>query len=328
MEHDARPGQGPVPPSPVTLDPVVARLVAASATPPGLDDLGPDTGRQALREVQGDLVEDCEVETRFRVAPVGPRGLVGFWTFRPIGAEGPLPTLLYVHGGRWMLGDAHTHARLITDLVKAAGAVAVVPEYSRTPEARYPVALEECYALLGWIAAHARSLGVAPDRIAVAGDCAGATLAIGVTMLAKTRGGPSIRAQLLYYPLVDPVCDTESQHRFGSGYLLGREALRRYWREYLGPSGNREQPTASPLSADPALLAGLPPALVVTAEADVSRDEAEEYAARLRAAGVRASAVRFLGTVHDFVSLNALRDSPPSRAALRQGGGFLRAHLA
>ncbi|MFJ9443189.1 alpha/beta hydrolase [Kitasatospora sp. NPDC101235] len=328
MEPDAWPDEGLLPPPPITLDPVVARLVAASATPPGLDDLGPVTGRQALSEAQGDLVEDCDVEAHFRVAPVGPCGLVGFWTFRPVGVEVPLPALLYVHGGRWMLGDAHTHARLITELVKGAGAVAVVPEYSRTPEARYPVALEECYALLGWMTAHAESLGVVPERIAVAGDCAGATLATAVTMLAKTRGGPSIRAQLLYYPLVDPVCDTESQHRFGSGYLLSREALRRYWQEYLGPPENWDQPTASPLRADSDMLAGLPPALIVTAEADVTRDEAEEYAARLRAAGVRATAVRFLGTVHDFVSLNALRDSPPSRAALRQGGSFLRAHLA
>ncbi|MFG2821133.1 alpha/beta hydrolase [Kitasatospora sp. NPDC048365] len=327
MESDAWSGEGLVPPPGIALDPVVARLVAASAAPPGLDDLGPDTGRQALLELQRDLIEDCDVEAGFQVAPVGPRGLVGFWTFRPARLEGPLPAVLYLHGGRWMLGEARTHARLITELVEGTGAVAVVPEYSRTPEARYPVALEECYALLDWLAARAQALGVAADRIAVAGDCAGATLATAVTMLAKTRGGPAIRAQLLYYPLVDPACDTETQHRFGSGYLLSREGLRRYWQAYLGSPEDGDQPTASPLRAGPDLLAGLPPALVVTAEADVARDEGEEYAARLRAAGVPTAAVRFLGTVHDFVSLNALRDSPPSRAAVRQGCAFLRAHL-
>jgi acetyl esterase len=305
----------------------VARLVAASATPPGLDDLGPVTGRQALQEAQGDLIEDREVEPEFQVAPVGPHGLVGFWTFRPVGVEEPLPALLYLHGGRWMLGDARTHVRLITQIVKGTGAVAVVPEYSRTPEARYPVALEECYAVLDWAVAHAESLRITPNRVAVAGDCAGATLATAVTMLAKARGGPTIRAQLLYYPLADPACNSETQRQFGAGYLLSREALRRYWEEYLGAPENWNEPTASPLRAGADLLAGLPPALVVTAEADVTRDEAEEYASRLRAAGVAASSVRFLGTVHDFVSLNALRDSPPSRAAVQQGCDFLRAHL-
>lgn len=326
---DARPDEGPLQPDRIALDPVVARLVAASAIPPGLDDLGPVTGRQALQEAQGgDLIEDCEVEADFQVAPVGPGGLVGFWTFRPVGVEGSLPALLYLHGGRWMLGDARTHARLITQLVQGTGAVAVVPEYSRTPEARFPMALEECYAVLDWAVVHAESLRIAPDRVAVAGDCAGATLATAVTMLAKARRGPAIRAQLLYYPLADPACDSQSQRRFGVGYLLSREALRHYWQEYLGPRENWDEPTASPLRAGTDELAGLPPALVVTAEADVTRDEAEEYASRLRAAGVAASSVRFLGTVHDFVSLNALRDSPPSRAAVQQGCTFLRAHLA
>ncbi|MFF0292053.1 alpha/beta hydrolase [Kitasatospora sp. NPDC004615] len=313
---------------PIVLDPAVARLIAASATPPGLDELGPVTGRQALLESQGELIEDCEVEAVFRVAPVGPCGLVGFWTFRPVGAEGPLPAVFYVHGGRWMLGDARTHARLISDLVNGTGAVAVVPEYSRTPEARYPVALEECYALLEWIAASPEPLGITADRIAVAGDCAGATLATAVAMLAATRGGPALRAQVLYYPLVDPACGSAAQRRFSAGYLLSRQGTRRYWQEYLGSPEDGFHPTASPLRAGPELLAGLPPALVVTAEADVVRDEGEQYADLLRAAGVPTTAMRFLGTVHDFVSLSALRDSPPTLAAVRQGCTFLRTHLA
>ncbi|GAA4623756.1 alpha/beta hydrolase [Actinoallomurus vinaceus] len=327
MEPDSSPDDGLLPQPRIGLDPIVARLVAASATPPGLDDLGPVAGRQALLEAQGDRVEDYDVEAAFRVAPVGPSGLVGFWIFRPAGVAAPLPMLLYVHGGRWMLGDAQTHARLITELVRGTGTAAVVPEYSRTPEARYPVALEECYALLDWAAANAETLGLRPDRMAIAGDCAGATLATAVTMVAQERGGPAIRAQLLYYPLTDPHRDSESQRRFGTGYLLTSEALRHYWEEYLGAPENRDRPTASPLRAAPEVLRALPPALVITAEVDVARDEGEQYAARLREAGVEASAVRFLGTVHDFVSLNALRDSPPSRAALRYGCAFLRARL-
>ncbi|WP_225823569.1 alpha/beta hydrolase [Streptomyces naphthomycinicus] len=319
---------GDSPHAEIVLDAVVQRLVTASATPPTLDDLAPEAGRQALRETQVDRIEDFDVDAVFRVASVGPSGLLGFWIVRPAGTTGPLPTLLYVHGGRWMLGDAQTHARLISELVIGAGVCAVVPEYSRTPEARYPVALEECYALLEWVVSRAGGLGLDADRLAVAGDCAGATLAAAVTMLAKARRGPRINAQLLYYPLTDHRCDSPSQRQFATGYLLTRRALRAYWGRYVTDPALRDEPTASPLRAGTEELAGLPPALVVTAEADVARDEGEQYARQLRAAGVDASAVRFLGTVHDFAALHALHGSAPTRAALATGCAFLRARLS
>ncbi|MFG2881112.1 alpha/beta hydrolase [Streptomyces sp. NPDC048297] len=313
--------------APVVLDPLVRRLVTASATPPSLDDLAPETGRQALRETQVDRFEDFDVDADYRVASVGPSGLLGFWTVRPAGATGPLPVLLYLHGGRWMLGDAQTHAGLISELVTGAGVCAVVPEYSRTPEARYPVALEECYALLTWLVPRGGELGLDTDRLAVAGDCAGATLAAAVTMLAKSRGGPRISAQLLYYPLTDARCDSPSQRQFATGYLLTRRALRAYWARYAPDRALRAEPTVSPLRARTEDLVGLPAALIVTAEADVARDEGEQYARKLRAAGVEACAARFLGTVHDFAALHALRDSAPTRAAVMTGCVFLRARL-
>ncbi|MCI3273571.1 alpha/beta hydrolase [Streptomyces cylindrosporus] len=314
-------------PCPLVLDPLAQRLVDASSAPPFLHELPPDVGRQALRESQVHRIEDFAVDAAFQVAPVGPSGLVGFWIFRPPAAQGPLPVLLYLHGGRWALGDAQTHARLVSDLVTGAGVAAVVPEYSRTPEARYPVAVEECYALMSWVVGHAGELRLDAGRLAVAGDCAGATLAIALTLLAKARGGPDIRAQLLYYPITDARCASASQHRFAEGYLLTRQALRDYWRQYSDDPRDLAEPTASPLRADPEQLVGLPPALLITAEADVTRDEGEQYADRLRRAGVEVTAVRFLGTVHDFVSLTALRDSPPARGAVRQGAAFLRARL-
>lgn len=327
MEPDGLEPDRRHPPSPLVLDPLVRRLVEASSAPPFLHELSPVVGRQAVRESQVDRIEDFAVDAVFRVAPVGPSGLVGFWVLRPAGVRGPLPVLFYVHGGAWTLGDAQTHARLVSDLVLGSGVAAVVPEYSRTPEARYPVALEECYALLCWVVGHAAELGLDAGRSAVGGDCAGATLAIALTLLAKSRGGPGIHAQLLYYPLTDARCASPSQRRFAEGYLLTREALRGYWRRYSGDPRQLAEATASPLRASPAELAGLPPALLVTAEADVARDEGEQYAERLRRAGVQVTAARFLGTVHDFVSLTALRDSPPTRAAVRQGAAFLRARL-
>ncbi|MFC9970042.1 alpha/beta hydrolase [Spirillospora sp. NPDC127200] len=304
-------------------DPLVRRLLDASAEPPYLHEIGPVDGRLALLEAQGHSPDDPRVAAAFHVAPVGPSGLTGFWTFRPAAAAGPLPAVLYAHGGRWMLGDAQTHRRLINALVLGSGAAFVVPEYSRTPEARYPVAVEECYATLVWAVENAAALGLREDRVAVAGDCAGATLAAAVTLLAKRRSGPRLRAQLLYYPMTDPACDSPSQHRFAEGHLLTRGALRWYWRQYSDDARELADPVAAPLRATAGDLAGLPPALVVTAEADVLRDEGEAYAAKLRQAGVPVTAVRYLGTVHDFVSLTALQPSPPSHAAVRQGARFL-----
>ncbi|MHC5907681.1 alpha/beta hydrolase [Streptomyces sp. S6] len=314
-------------PDRVVLDPLVQRLVDASAEPPYLHQIGAVDGREALLEMQGHPFDDLDAE--FRVAPGGPSGLVGFWLFRPRAAGGPaaVPVVVYLHGGRWMLGDARTHARLIGDLADLSGAAVVVPEYTRTPEARYPVALEESYAVVTWIAGQAATLGLDGSRLAVAGDCAGATMATALTMMAKRRAGPRIRAQVLYYPMTDPDGATASADRFASGYFLTREAVDWYWREYADDPGDLADPTAAPQRATAADLAGLPAALVVSAEADVCRDEGEQYARLLRRAGVQVTAVRYLGTVHDFVSLNSLRDSPPTRAAIRQGARFLASAL-
>ncbi|QNP75439.1 alpha/beta hydrolase [Streptomyces roseirectus] len=309
------------------LDPLVRRFVDASAGPPHLHRIGPADGREALLEMQGHPADDGGADAEFAVAPVGPAGLVGFWLFRPRRATGPLPVVVYLHGGRWMLGDARTHARLVTELADASGAAFLVPEYTRTPEARYPVALEEAYATLTWAVDNAGALGLDGRRLAVAGDCAGATLATALTLTAKQRGGPRIRAQLLYCPLTDPDADTDSAARFATGYFLTRDAVAWYWQEYADAPHDLTEPTAAPARASAADLAGLPPALIVSAEADVVRDEGEQYARLLRRAGVAVTAVRYLGTVHDFVSLNALRDSPPSRAAVSQGARFLASAL-
>ncbi|GAA5088336.1 acetyl esterase/lipase [Thermocatellispora tengchongensis] len=326
----SEPGTGPGQPdrSDLVLDALVQRLLDASAAPPYLHQLGPLDGRQALLEIQGHAHEDLGVDAEYAVAPVGPSGLTGFWIFRPVCAAGPLPLVVYLHGGCWMLGDAQTHARMICELAAASAAAFVVPEYTRTPEARYPVALEESYALLTWVVEQAPGLDLDGRRLAVAGDCAGATMATALTMMAKRRGGPRIRAQLLYYPTTAPYCDTASRKQFASGYLLTRAALEWYWQQYIDDGGELADPTASPLRATAADLAGLPRALVVSAEADVVRDEAEQYARMLREAGVPVTCVRYLGTIHDFAFLDPLRDSPPTVAALRQGGRFLEDALA
>jgi acetyl esterase/lipase len=310
-------------PGEVVLDPAVRRLIDASSAPPFLDRIGPLDGRRALEESQGTPADDPAVRAEFKIAPVGPSGLVGFWVFRPAESVRPPRAVVFVHGGRWMLGDARTHSRLIHRLVTLTGEALVVPEYTRTPEARYPVAVEEIYALLGWLTGNAAELGLDPARLAVAGDCAGATMATAVTMMAKDRSGPRISAQLLYYPMLDARCDSLSQTEFGTGYLLTHEAVQWYWQQYCDDPRELDRPTASPARASVQDLAGLPPAMVVTAEADPTRDEAEAYAERLRTAGVEVTAVRYLGTVHDFVSLAPLRRMPSATAAIQQGAAFL-----
>ncbi|MEJ2869488.1 alpha/beta hydrolase [Actinomycetospora sp. OC33-EN08] len=307
----------------VVLDPACARLVRALDGPPQLHRLGPHDGREALRELQDDRLEGADVEVDFHTAPVGPGGLVGFRVVRPLAAEGMLPVVLHLHGGRWVTGDADTHGSLIRALATGVRAAVVVPEYTRVPEARFPIAVEEAYATLVWVVEHAHDLALDADRVAVSGDCTGATTATVLAMLAGRRGGPRLAAQLLYYPWTDPRCDSGSHREFADVPVLSTAAARWYWRQYQDAAGDGDDPAYAPARASADDLVGLPPALVVTAEADVVRDEAELHARRMQDAGVSVTCVRHRGVVHDFVTLRPLRDVPATRLALRQGVDFL-----
>ncbi len=310
-------------PEGLVLDPACARLVRALAGPPRLDRLGPHDGREALREMQDDRVEGPDVDVTFHTAPVGPRGLVGFQIVRPRGVDGGLPAVLYLHGGRFVTGDADTHGRVVRELAVGSGSALVLPAFTRPPEARFPVAVEEAYATLEWVAGHPGDLGLVPGRLAVAGDCTGGTIATVLTMVARRRGGPRLRAQLLWYPWLDSRCDSSSHRDFADLPILRAAAVAWYWEQYADRPEDADDPMYSPARASLDELAGLPPALVVTAEADVVRDEAETYAARLREAGVPVVATRYRGMVHDFVTLRPLSGTTAARAALREGAAFL-----
>jgi acetyl esterase/lipase len=230
--------------------------------------------------------------------------------------------ILYVHGAGWVFGNAHTHDRLIRELAVGAQAVVVFPEYSLSPEARYPVAIEQNYAVAAWVAG-----GGVPDadgsRLAVAGDSVGGNMAAALTLMAKERGGVSLAAQVLFYPVTDAAFDTASYHEFAEGYFLRRDGMQWFWDQYTTSADDRAQITASPLRASEQQLRDLPPALVITAEADVLRDEGEAYAAKLRQAGVAVTAVRYEGIIHDFVMLNALRGTFAAEGAINQAAGYL-----
>jgi acetyl esterase len=242
----------------------------------------------------------------------------------PEGAGGELPGVLYLHGGGWILGDWGTHERLVRHLADAIPAVVVFVDYQRAPEARFPRALEQAHEALRWTVEHADALGLDPDRLAVVGDSVGGNLTAALGLLARDRGGPAIARLVMFYPVADANFETGSYLAFAQGTNLTRDAMRWFWDAYLPEAGQRQDPLASPLQASLEQLAGLPPALVMVAENDVLRDEGEAFAAKLAQAGVEATAVRYLGTVHDFVMLNGLADTPAARGAVAQAVAWLR----
>lgn len=259
--------------------------------------------------------DEPEVEEEWLALPGGNGERIRVRVLRPAGAPGPLPVVLYLHGLGWMLTDAHAHRRLLADLVLGADAAVVVAEYDEPEHARHPGAVERAYAVARWIAGHGAGCGLDGSRIAVVGVSAGAQHAAALTLLARARGGPRFRLQVLVCPVTDAAMDTPSYRRFAEGYFLSRAAMAEYWRRYAPDPRDRVRGAVSPLRAPVRSLAGLPPALVVTAEADVLRDEGEAYAARLRAADVPVVSVRYHGTIHGFVLFDRLRDSEASRAA-------------
>jgi acetyl esterase len=309
--------------SSVVLEPAAQEFADATANPPYLFDLGPEKGRETVDEVQSGPVEKPAAEIEDLTVPGGPNGDVAVRIVRPQGATGALPVILYIHGAGWVFGNSHTHDRLIRELAVGAGAAVVFPEYSRSPEARYPVAIEESYAVLRWVAENGAEHELDGARIAIAGDSVGGNMTAALTLLAKQRSGPELAAQVLFYPVTDANFDTGSYHEFGTGYFLRRDAMQWFWDQYTTDEAERNESTASPLRASLDELAGLPPALVITAEADVLRDEGEAYGRKLRAAGVDVTATRYEGIIHDFVMLNALRGTNAADAAITQATTYL-----
>ncbi|MEU6465672.1 alpha/beta hydrolase [Streptomyces sp. NPDC046976] len=303
------------PPQPV-LEPAAAEFAAATAKPPFLFDLPPAEGRKAVDEVQSGDIEKPAVDEEWITVSGGPTGSVRARIVRPAGASGSLPVILYLHGAGWVFGNAHTHDRLVRELAVGAQAAVVFPEYDLSPEARYPVAIEQNYTVAQWVAEQGATKDLDGSRTAVAGDSVGGNMSAALTLMAKERGGPALVQQVLFYPVTDANFDTPSYHQFATGYFLRRDGMQWFWDQYTTDATDRAQITASPLRATTEQLSGLPPALVITGEADVLRDEGEAYATKLRAAGVPVTAVRFQGIIHDFVMLDALRDTHAARTAI------------
>ena len=294
-------------------------ILAASRGPP-IYSLSPTDARKVLEgAAQADPltgpVPKQPVDVEDSILSIGPKGEVRVRIVRPKGNQAQLPVVMYFHGGGWILGSTETHDRLIRDLANGAQAAVVFVDYDRSPEAQYPVAIEESYAATKHVAENPKNFNVDASRIAVAGDSVGGNMTAAVTMLAKQRGGPKIVQQIMFYPVTDANFHNGSYNQFAEGYFLTREAMKWFWNAYLPDETARKQPTACPLQASIEQLKGLPPALITANENDVLRDEAEDYAHKLAQAGVPVTAVRFLGMIHDNLILGAITQTPGPRAA-------------
>jgi acetyl esterase len=303
------------------------QFVESLAGAPPIYTLSAADARAVLTRAQSIPVGKPGTQIEDLTFPVGPTGSVPVRIFRPAAAPAVLPVVVYFHGGGWILGDRETHDRLVREIAVGAKAAVVFVDYDRSPEARYPVAIEQAYAATRYVADHGASLRIDPLRLAVAGDSAGGNMTAAVTLMAKLRRGPKIGYQVLFYPVTDANFNTLSYTRFADGPWLTKRAMQWFWDAYLPDPATRREATATPLNASLEQLAGLPEALVIVDENDVLRDEGEAYARKLSNAGVRVTSVRYNGTIHDFVMLNALADTPATRGALAQAIGVLKTAL-
>lgn len=317
----------PANPRNIALEPAAQAFVEATADPPFLHQLGPEEGRRAVDGVQDSEIDKPEIDDEWITVEGGPTGSVPVRIVKPKGAEGVLPVVLYTHGAGWVFGDAHTHDRLVRDLAVGTGAAVVFPEYDRAPEQHYPVQNEQSYAVAQWVVSRGAEKDLDGSRIAVAGDSVGGNMAIALTLMGAERGDVAFAGAVLFYPVTDAALDTGSYREFAEGYFLSRDGMAWYWDQYTTSREERARITVSPLRATEEQLAVFPPTLVVTAEADVLRDEGEAFAAKLRRAGVEVTAVRYGGIIHDFVMVNSMHDTPQARAAVAQAVAHLRGAL-
>lgn len=300
----------------ISLEKSAIEFSDANAPHPRIYELPPEEGRALLEKVQESPVDKLPVDIEDLKVDTGQWGSINVRFVRPEGNTDKLPVIFYIHGAGWVFGSAQTHDKLIRELAVRTNSVVVFPEYSRSPEAKYPTAIEQSYAVLQMLSELAESKGLDLSELAVAGDSVGGNMATVMTILTKERQGLPIQKQLLFYPVTDANFTTDSYQEFAENYFLTKEGMKWFWDQYTTDDSERSEITASPLRATSEELADLPPALILTGEADVLRDEGEAYARKLRDVGVAVTQVRFQGMIHDFVMVNSLDQTNATRAAM------------
>jgi len=289
-----------------------------------LEQLSPEDARQVLVGAQKSVEVDYSgiEETEKVISQDGYN--VNIHITKPQGAKGDLPVFIFIHGGGWVLGDYPTHRRLVRDLVVESGAVAVFPDYTPSPEAKYPTAINEIYAATQWVAEHGKEIGVDSKRLAVVGNSVGGNMSAAIALMAKEKKGPEIKLQVLLWPVTDADFETASYNLFSEERFLTKNMMKWFWDSYLPDASKRREIYASPLQASLEQLKGLPPALVQTAENDVLRDEGEAYARKLNEAGVPVTLTRYQGLIHDYGLLNPIAHVPAVKTAILQAAAVIK----
>ena len=308
----------------VPLEPAAEALCDQSAVPPRIYQLPPEQGREVLEEAQNTPVYQYPAKISAEEADTGSWGRIPVYFVQPEDTE-IRNVIFYIHGAGWVFGSFHTHEKLVRELSARTASLVVFPEYTRSPEAKYPVAIEQCYFILAHLS---EIIGTRCPKgklktPAVAGDSVGGNMAIAMALMARERRGPEISKLLLYYPVTNACFDTPSYRRFATDYYLYRAGMKWFWQQYAPGARARNQITASPLRADAARLRRLPPTMVINAQADVLRSEGEAFAEKLRCAGVEVTALRVQGIIHDFVMLHALDQTNACRAAMDASTAWL-----
>ena len=302
----------------VQLEKAAEKVSNESAIPPLIFQLPPEQGRERLNRAQDAPVFKYPATISAARVNTGNYGNVILYCVRPENVIGIPNVIYYIHGAGWVFGNLHTHDKLVRELAARTNSVVLFPEYSLSPEAKYPTALEQCYFILREIPNIAKIMNCQfrLDTLTVAGDSVGGNMATVMAILSKFRNGPKIHKQLLYYPVTNAAFHTGSYREFACDYYLYRAGMMWFWDQYTTSERQRSEITASPLRATLEQLCGLPDAMVLNGEADVLRDEGEAYARKLRAAEVEVTAMRFQAMIHDFVMLNALDTTAACRAAM------------
>ncbi|WP_367932821.1 alpha/beta hydrolase [Enterocloster citroniae] len=302
----------------VPLEPQAEAVCQASSKPPLIFELPVAQGRMVLEEAHDSPVYKYPARAKRVVVNTGRWGAIPVYLVEPETVCTPANVILYIHGAGWVFGSYHTHEKLVRELAARTGSLLIFPEYSRSPEVRYPTAIEQCYSVMCMVPELVRNMGYTanPDTFTVAGDSVGGNMATALTLMSKFRRGPAIQKQLLYYPVTNACFNTGSYCEFAQGYYLYRAGMEWFWNQYTMSQKDRNQITASPLRANLEQLRGLPDTMILNGEADVLRDEGEAYAIKLRQAGVDVTAVRFQAIIHDFVMLNSLDQTKACRAAM------------
>ena len=246
---------------------------------------------------------------------------------KPENAEKNIPVFMFFHGGGWVLGDYPTHKRMVRDIVVHSGAAAVFVDYTPSPEAQYPVAIHQAFAATKWVSENGHEIGVDGSRLAVAGNSVGGNMATVVSLMAKEKGAPKIKLQVLMWPVTNADFETTSYQLFGKDRFLTKSLMMWMWDNYTTDPAERMEIYASPLQASLEQLSGLPPALVQTAENDILRDEGEAYAKKLNEAGVKVTSIRYNGMIHDWGLLNAISTVPGTQSAMLQAAAEIKKAL-